>query len=86
MKERKFTTHALTHVLTDPTSRAPGCASTAGAKKEPQFLLNFSGYKHARHEKRRGHKQFLDKTVKEKDNGKGYSLNKIIENLYSILT
>ena len=38
MKERKFATHvltdSLTHVLTDPTSRAPGCASTAGAKNE----------------------------------------------------
>ena len=40
MEERKFATHvltdSLTHVLTDPTSRAPGCASTAGAKNNSQ--------------------------------------------------
>ena len=32
--------HPLTHALTDPTSRAPGCASTAGAKNI-KILIRF---------------------------------------------
>ena len=33
-------THSLTHALTDPTSRAPGCASTAGAKTNAPWEKN----------------------------------------------
>ena len=37
LDKRKFGTHWLTHWLTDTTSRAPGPASSAGAKNNKMF-------------------------------------------------